>query len=226
MSGQINLYNPALRRQTDPLSAGFVAGGAALLLAAVGAASVWAGSAAREAGKQAANMAAQVKTAKEQLAILQQKAARKPDAALAAELAAAQAAIGARQEILAMLDSGTGATRGFAEYFRGLARQVPNGLWLTGLAIGAGGAEMKIRGRALNASLLPEYIRRLNGEPAFQGRGFAALNLHQKQEEPAAPGAPATAGQRFVEFTLDPIQSAAIVGDATAKVDRAGGGKS
>lgn len=210
MSGQINLYNPALRRQTDPLSAGIVAGGAALLLVAVGAAAVWAGSAARQAEGGARDMAAQVKAAKDQLAALQQQATRKPGATLAAELSAAQAAIGGRREILAMLDSGTGATQGFAEYFRGFARQAPGGLWLTGFSIGAGGAGMEIRGRALNASLLPEYIRRLNGESAFQGRGFSALDLRQKQEAatPAASGAPAGGGQpvqRFVEFTLTPV---------------------
>ncbi|WIM05207.1 MAG: PilN domain-containing protein [Candidatus Nitricoxidivorans perseverans] len=205
MAGQINLYNPALRRQTDPLCARIVAGGAALLLAIVGAAAVWAGSAARQAEGEARDMAAQVKTAKDHLAALQQQAARKPGATLAGELSAAQAAIGARRDILAMLDSGTGATQGFVEYFRGFARQAPGGLWLTGFTIGAGGAEMEIRGRALSASLLPEYIRRLNGEPAFQGRGFSALDLRQKRE--AAPGAGGQQpGQPFVEFTLVPVK--------------------
>ncbi|MDP2810869.1 MAG: PilN domain-containing protein [Rhodocyclaceae bacterium] len=228
MSGQINLYNPALRRQTDPLGARIVAIGAALLLVAVGAAAVWAGASARQAEDGARDMAAQLKTARDQLTALQQQATRKPGPALAAELAAAQATIGGRREILAMLDSGTGATQGFVEYFRGFARQAPSGLWLTGFTLGAGGAEMEIRGRALSASLLPEYIRRLNGEPAFQGRGFSALDLRQKREEqkPAAAGAPAAGGQpgqHFVEFTLVPVQRAASGGDAAA---RTSGGKS
>lgn len=216
MSGQINLYNPALRRQTDLLGAGIVMGTAALLLAGVSAASVWTASAAREAESLAAGIAAQLKTANEKLEELKKQAERKPNPALAAELVTAQDTIKERTEILSMLSSSAGATQGFAEYFRGLARQAPNGLWLTGFSIGAGGAEMEIRGRTLNATLLPEYIRRLNSETAFHGRGFAALTLRQMQEErkPAADAKPdaksvASTGPRIVEFTLDPVKIAA-----------------
>jgi hypothetical protein len=182
-----------------------VAGVTALLLAGVGAAAVWAGSLAHQAEGRAAGQLAQLKAAKDQLAVRQQQAARKPSPALAAELAATRAAIAERQGVLAMLDGGAGTSEGFAKYFRGFARQAPNGLWLTAFAIGAGGTGMEIRGLAINDSLVPEYIRRLKGEPAFQGHSFSALNLQQKQEEGKAAAA---TGRHFIEFTLDPVKIA------------------
>jgi hypothetical protein len=97
---------------------------------------------------------------------------------LVAELATAEELLRRRGEIVRLLESGElGSMDGFTKHFRGLARQVPDGLWLTGLTIGGGGSEIEIRGGVLNPSVLPGFLGRLGAEPAFRGRHFAALAI-------------------------------------------------
>ena len=63
-----------------------------------------------------------------------------------------------------------------------------SGLWLTGFAVSAGGGDMSLRGRALDKSLLPDYVRRLNAEKAFAGKSFAGLRMEAKQESAVPAG--------------------------------------
>lgn len=210
MSQQINLLNPALRPPRDWLTATplAVVCGVVLLLVAL----VYVSVRVRTDGleREANRQTAQLKTLQSRL-VVQAKAvaARKPDPHLAAELSSARSELQGRQAIMAMLQGGAlGDTRGFAEYLRGFARQVPSGLWLTGFTIGAGGSEMEIRGRMLDPATLPEYIHRLNSEPAFQGRSFAALSIQRPEDKHAARSdaqaseAPSAAPPAYVDFVL------------------------
>ena len=191
MSRQINLYHPRFRKQREWLTLTSVAVATLvvlLLLAGVGA---WAVSHAAARQAEAAAAEAQLKTVQAQFAAAAQAAAaRKPNPQFAQELANAEQLLQRRDEIARLLESGTvGSTAGFADYLRGFARQAPEGLWLTGFTIGAGGSEMEVRGRMLNPAALPDYIRRLGNEKVFRGRNFAALTLNR----PEPPGAAGTA---------------------------------
>ena len=210
MSQQINLLNPTLRPPRDWLTATplAIACCAWLLLIAAGYAFVTLRTdrIAREAAVQTAQMQALQTNL---LALAKTVSARKPSAQLAADLAGVREQLRGRQAIMAILDRGAlGNTRGFADYLRGFARQVPSGLWLTGFTIGAGGSEMEIRGRMLDPATLPEYIRRLNSEPVFQGRSFAALNIRRPEGNSAAKGAAVSsvgspaAPSSYVDFIL------------------------
>jgi hypothetical protein len=214
MSGQINLYHPRFLKQRDLLALGNVAIAAAtvyVLLAAVGG-WVWQYAAMRSDAATAAE--AQLKSAKERVeAETKAAASRKPDPQLAAELEAAESRLRRRVEIAGLLESGTiGSTGGFAEYLRGFARQASEGLWLTGFSIGTGGNDMEIRGSVLDPTALPDYIRRLGAEKAFQGRSFAALTMNRVGKPPApnlagqgATAAPAAAPTlRPIDFVLTP----------------------
>lgn len=198
MTQQINLYDPSLLRKRDLLTAANVAIVSAVLFAAVGALGGWerARLAALEAESRA--IAPQAKLLQDQMAAIgRQLAEAKPSPQLEAELAAARARLGLREEILAALSKGFGGdTPSFAEYMRGFARQAQSGLWLTGFIIGEAGAALEIRGRMSDPALLPEYIRRLNGERVFQGRAFSALKVapaKPAQAETAAAGTAAPA---------------------------------
>lgn len=211
MSQQINLFNPALRKPRDWLMATPLLAAAAVVLVLILAGAHWAKVRGDQREREAVQQEAQLKAAQNALTALAKRASeRKPDPRLAADVANAQAQLRIRQEIVTYLENGSiGTTTGFAEYLRGFARQVPKGLWLTGFTIGAGGSDMEIRGRMLNAAMLPEYIRRLNGEKAFQGRSFAALTIKRPEQEKKAPGkGPAAAAPDFVEFVLTPSASA------------------
>lgn len=229
MSQQINLYDSALLRKRELLTAANVAGTALVLMLAMGG---WGASLRAQIAQlegESLSVASVAKGVVDQLnATARQLSEVKPDQQLVAALTSAQTLLGLRSEVVAVLKKGIGAdSTSFAEYLRGFARQTPNGLWLTGFTIGEGGATMEIRGRMTDPALLPLYIQRLNGEKAFKGRGFAALSVSAgKTEAPRqaadvpAPGAkPAGAARTpFLEFVLTP--SAAVAPPAPASTSR------
>jgi len=202
MARQINLINPALRKTRDALSARPLAAVAAVLIVVVVAAAIAAHVVASHRNAELAALTATQKQAQKTfLAETQKVAAHKPDPRLVAELERARALAARQQQILQKLDDGSiGDTKGFAEFLRGFARQVPHGLWLTGFTIGAGGADMEVRGRMLSPELLPEYVRRLNAEPAFRGHSFAGLELQGPRGE--AKDAAVETLPPYTEFVL------------------------
>jgi hypothetical protein len=82
---------------------------------------------------------------------------------------------------------------------RGEVLQTISGLWLTGFSIK--GNDMEIRGRALQADLVPAYIQGLKRETVMQGKAFATLQMALPKAEATGKDVPAAA-PRYVEFTL------------------------
>jgi hypothetical protein len=212
MTQYVNLYDADLRRGEQPVSA--LQAGAALglaivaMLAAAGVTGFQSGRLARESAELESNLAAQ----REQVAALGKEIAeRKADPVLAGELAAAEAKLATRHQVIALLDGGTlGNTKGFADHLRAFSRQTLPGIWLTGFDIGAGGTEMAICGRALEAALLPRYVLRLSDEAVFRGRSFAALKMDAAEDKPAAAAAsaaPASAGNANPAAPVEPKPS-------------------
>lgn len=220
MTQQINLYDPSLLRQRDWLALGNVMAAALLLAVAVGLLGAWARQDLPALTAQAAANDAQLKTLRDQITTLgQQAASRKADPRVEQELGATRLLLAARAEVLDVLKQRLGPDAdSFADYLRGFARQSVAGLWLTGFSFDAASGGMEIRGRTVDPALLPEYIRRLNKEQAFQGRAFAALKLAEGKIEArpdaaavpaAAPVARPLAASRapFHEFVLTPAKS-------------------
>lgn len=214
MSSQINLYHPRFLKQRDLFTLGNVALAAVALYTVLAAAGGWAWQEAASRKEAAAATEMQLQLTKQQVeAATKTAAARKPSPQLVAEVERVEGLLRRRGEILRLLEGGVvGSTGGFAEYLRGFARQAPQGLWLTGFTIGSGGNDMEIRGSMLNSATLPDYIRRLGTEKAFQGRNFAALTMNRADPpaavRPAAQGVavvPApTSALRPVDFVLMP----------------------
>lgn len=215
MTQQINLFNPALRKRRDLLTAGNAAAGCAIVLVLLVSFVIFAAQRADQLAGEARDIEARLKNDQAQFAALSKQLAElKPDARIAADLAQAEQMLAARKEIIGTLQSGAiGRTEGFSEYMRAFARQSVNGLWLTGFTISAGGSEMEIRGRTLSPEFVPAYIRRLNSEKALNGRSFAALDMRTPVEDPATRQAvpdaaarvaadPAKPASRFIEFSL------------------------
>lgn len=185
---QINLLNPVLRQRRDALSLALVLGGCLLVLL------VEAGffAAARYQNTQLSQretaLSDEVKAMQLGVGTLEKNIAeRKPNARLAADLSALQATIAPRQEALAKLQQANADEARISEALRGFSRQSLSGVWLTEVAVH--GNELLIRGRLLEAALLPVYIRRLNGEPAFHGRSFASLEMKGVEAAPLPPPA-------------------------------------
>ena len=221
MAQQINLFDPALQRKRDWFAlSNIVAGGGVLFLLVLGAGFL-ARSGLPALQAQATTSETQLKAMREQVLVLGQRVAeRKADPRIEQELAVVRQLSQARGVVLQALRERLEAdVPPYADYLRGLARQSLTGLWITGFTWDATGDSLEISGRTVDPSLLPEYIRRLNREPAFRGHAFAALKLAEGKPEPAA-GAPAPAvapaesvrKALFHEFTLVPVKAGEAAG--------------
>ncbi len=116
-------------------------------------------------------------------------AQRNADPALVARLKLLERETADKGKVLDLLAGKTlGNTAGFSSHLAALGRRYPDGLWLQRVTITDGGREMAIRGRALDAALVPRFIAALQDEPAFRGTSFQRLEL----ENP--PGGSGTVG--------------------------------
>lgn len=189
MSQQINLFNPIFLKQKKVFGAVPMLESLALILAGTVAltwyASYKVGQLERSAAAGKAVLAAREVMLTKAVA---QFAPRPKSAAVAAGIAEADARLLALHEVEGVLRSGAlGDRSGYAEYFRAFARQNVNGLWLTGLTIDGAGNGIGLQGKAMQPTLIPNYIARLTTEKIMHGRTFASLQI-------ARPGAAAAAG--------------------------------
>lgn len=208
MSQQINLLLPELRPRFDwlalPVVAMVAVAGLLVLLLLAEFQSVRGG----QLKSQEADINGQLLNVQQQVQTLSQSlGARQPSATLPQEIAAMKTAVEQRQEVLAFVGQASAGST-FSAMLEGFSRQSLEGVWLTGFGLAP--KNIEIRGRLLDASLLPTYIERLNTDSAFQGRRFSALEM--KGVVPvvdARPGvqsastAPATTlGRPYTEFVL------------------------
>lgn len=193
MTHHINLYDPALLRHRQWLTAANLLFALALVFLVMLGWGAWARIDASGVAADAVALDGHLQAARAEVAALgSQLSSRRADPKLELDLAAMKELLGVRQEILVALGQKvTPQTVGQADYLRGLARQSVANLWLTGFSVGPDGTRMEIRGRTLDPALLPEYIRRLNGEPAFRGHRFAALSVGVPAATPGATAAAA-----------------------------------
>ncbi len=63
------------------------------------------------------------------------------------------------------------------ERLAALSRRQPDGMWLTELRLDERRNDVVLRGRALSASLVPDYLNALGQEPVISGTGFRQVRL-------------------------------------------------
>lgn len=210
MSRQINLLNPALVRREPSFSTLAMAQGLGVVvlgLAVIYAATAYHGA---KLERQAAELTERLKTEQARLEkITRELAPRQKSQLLEDQVKQQGAELAAREEALATL-RGSGAigdTKGYSAYMRGFARQIVDGLWLTEFSIGAAGNEIAIGGRALEAELVPNYLKRLKQEEVMRGRTFDRLEMHLPKAGFAGQGKAAEAAG-YIEFTLGSFEAA------------------
>lgn len=210
MSQQVNLFNPIFR----PKGFSFTSAKAMLYamgiaLAGLAAAGVYEDYALREVLVHAQTTETAHKDATSKLSQLTNDVAQqKPSAQIEADIAALEAQLKGRQEIVETLRSGVvGNTAGFSEYMRAFSRQTVNGLWLTGFEFD--GNDLVLHGRTVNPELVANFLKQLNREQSLQGREFSAMRIRQPAPEGAADAAKAepekaakAAAGRYHEFSI------------------------
>jgi Tfp pilus assembly protein PilN len=209
---QINLFNPVFLKQEKYFSAATMAQGLGLIIVACIGLGAYATYRAVNVEREAGMIAAQLKNEKAQLDKLS-KDTKPPQKSKAVkeELDRAEQELAALRQVSDVLGRGeVGNTLGYSEYLRAFARQIVDGVWLTGFNIQGAGSEITLQGRALQAELIPVYIGQLRREPVMKGKSFAALEINLP--EATAPAKGGTTAQRdsrvaarpvnFVEFNL------------------------
>ena len=203
MSQQINLFNPIFRKQRKIFTS-------VTMLRALGVLLLGTMAVALVGQRSVAQLQQQATLGAERLQQKQAKlvtvntdfAPRQKSAALAEDLAQAEARVVALRGVAATLAKGDMVnTQGYAEYFRALARQNPDGVWLTGVMIHGDGDEVAVQGKALDAALVPTYLTRLGREKIMQGKTFGSLDIAQPKLEASKEEASA-APPPYVEFTV------------------------
>lgn len=184
MIQQVNLYTDELRPRKEPVKAqtAFLALLAALLLVVVAAVMVRL-EAADLASRQAA-LQQEIATLENQVGTLTvQIEAHRIDPALEKELEQVTRTLAKRQRLLAEVEGLVSAdTDGFSGYLAALARQIPEGLWLTGVRLDLIQGQVSLAGRTRAGSQVPVYLEKLGDEPIFEGRTFENFWLERGEE--------------------------------------------
>jgi hypothetical protein len=217
---QINLFNPIFRKQKKYFSSATM--GQALLIITVACVLLAADAAvrARALAMQAAATDALLTARQQRLTIVKAEfAPRQKSAALAADIVTTQEELTMLQNAASQVKrGGFGDTVGFSPYFRALARQSIEGLWLTDLRMSSGGAAIGIEGNTLQAPLVPQYMSRLASEPVMKGKAFATLSMTAVVPGARADGAvqalPAAALPSYLKFSLQAVGPARPAGVA------------
>lgn len=206
MSKQINLFNPSFQQQATLFSASSIALACGVLVLGLAAMGSWAELRVLRLQADAKAVSSRLENAQKRLAgVSAEFTPRQKDPALTTQLAEAERQHAALQHVAQVIERGElGNTQGYAEYFRALARQNVEGLWLTGVSIGGAGREIGVQGRALDPALVPGFIGRLRSEPVMQGKAVGSLQIGEAAPLKVAgkDGKESVAPAPYVEFSL------------------------
>ena len=209
MSQQINLFNPAFQPQRKVLSAASIALGLGLLVLGIAGMAAYGAFGSAELRQEAARSSTRLEQRQARLnTAVTEFAPRQKDATLDGQILEAEAKLAALRHISGAVTRGElGDTSGLSGYFRALARQSVQGLWLTGVSVAGGGSQINIKGRTVDAALVPGYLNRLTAEPLMQGKSFASLQIGQAAplESNGVDGKPVSSAAPYVEFSLQSL---------------------
>lgn len=229
MSQQINLFNPIYLKQRKVFTLVPMSEAVGIILVGALALAGYGKYRANAADRNVARINAELAAKQGRLTSVNSEfSPRQKDQQIIAQLAETEARLKSLTEVEHILQQGDlGNTQGYAEYFRALARQHVDGLWLTGVAITGAGSDIAVQGRAMQAPLIANYIARLTAEHIMRGKTFSSLAINRPppvapvaSAEPAAgsgtvadkPATPAVSP--FVDFSLQSTVAADTTGTA------------
>jgi hypothetical protein len=103
---------------------------------------------------------------------------RNADQRLLDQLAELERELADKTQVLNLLSGETlGNTQGFAGQLAALGRRHPSGLWLQRILVADGGRRLELRGQALEAQLLPNFLDALQNESVLSGMAFETVAL-------------------------------------------------
>lgn len=184
MIQRVNLYKAEFQPRRQWLAARQGVGVIAVALIIVVVAGGWFR---YQATERAEALTAEQTTNEQLLVSLEQLAeeiqSRRPDPALEQAIERVTDAIARRQRLLGRVERlANNPSAGFSTPMTALARQVPEGLWLTSLNLQPG--QIVLTGRTNAGRLVPQYLERLGEEPVFAGHAFGDFSLTRSDDHP------------------------------------------
>ena len=117
---------------------------------------------------------------------------RKPDTGLQQKLARLERELVARRKVVDALTRVRDTySQGVSGYLESFSRQIPDGVWLTGFNVAAGGEGLVLRGSAFKPALIPAFLQQLSTEPTLTGTRFGLLQILREDVK-----------DRIVDFTV------------------------
>jgi hypothetical protein len=204
VSQQINLFNPVFRIQKKYFSSVAMVRALVIICAACALLAWDAANRVRAMKLQAAATDVRLAARQQRLnEVRTQYAPRASSTVLPAEIKAAALELSLLASAGDTIKGGRlGQAGGFSGYFRALARQDLEGVWLTDIVIGSGGATLSLQGNAMQAELVPQYLQRLAQEPAMKGKSFSTLEIGAPPLPETGPSGVAPAAPNYLHFSL------------------------
>lgn len=187
MSQQINLLNPDLIKKDSLLSQTNIALAAGLFLFATVGFYIFENNYLMELESQNIATAHQLSDLKETInqLVAKQHNQQGKTSTLATKIEALERKKMHQQAIINSVNQNSIKTgQSYAALLRAFSKQSLDGLWITGLSIDQDAQNLSIKGRTLNADLVPEFIAKLRAEPALNGKTFTDLNMVKVTPEP------------------------------------------
>lgn len=181
MSQQINLFDPAFRKQRNLFSFLAILETLAVIIAGSLLFYGYAVYQVDQLGKQLEESAKRYTAERERLArYAAEFSPQDSGQALQEKVQGLEIQIANQSALIETINSGAlGNTTGYSEYMRAFSRQVVQGLWLTGFKVSGDAAQISLNGAVLNPGLLAAYIQRLSQESVMRGKTFATLQMRQ-----------------------------------------------
>lgn len=184
---QINLYQPAFRKQEQLLSAATmfqsvgVIAVALLTIYAFGLVQV------SKLETQALELEGLERAKSVQLASVDTASGPARRAEIERELEALNARLSEQQKLIEVLErESPGSAVGFSRYLAALARQQHPGVWLTNISVNGAREALELHGRSFDAQRVPDYLAALTQESALNGQRFDNFSIFRTDDENVA----------------------------------------
>jgi hypothetical protein len=178
---QIDLYQRRFHKTRVELSARLVVQMSLLLALALFATSLYSARHAAGLQRNADNLELQAQKLQKQTYALGQLDSSGKENSTVERIAQLKQNRGTSQRVLNSLRTQNElSNRPFSSYFQGLARRTLDGLWLQDIYISQGGQSIMLAGNTYKADLIPQLIKELKNEPAFQGITFSRATVSEQ----------------------------------------------
>lgn len=204
MTQQVNLFQPIFRQERKLLSFTVLLQACAVVLVVLLLIYAWGWQQTRQMQADLGNLQQRLTQRSTQLADLTARlTAMRTDAGLQQQMQSLEQEVAARQKVVAALQRvREGYTQGVSSYLEGFARQTPQGIWLTGFMVQAGGEGLVIRGNALAPASVPVFIEQLAKESALKGTRFSAMQIQREQPDSGYVGFTVYTGTEVPKFSV------------------------